>query len=331
MKRNSPVFKILVNSLVGLALLFGWSRLVDIHEIIEVLKTVNPAVVVVAVLFIILPGAIRALRLKLFLKDYKIRLTDLIFLNYLSQLLSFMIPIRAGELTKSVYLTTQYQLPLAKTVIWIFLDRFIDFWVTLLLIITFLMLTPTVIPDNLVRLTFGLFIGFSLAAIVIILSESLAKKVIKLVSGLIPHPKLKSFFERFTLNIVDGFSVLKKSPTSLALLFGLTVAAILSDAMFLVVIFRSLNIQMEFLQIFLGNLLFSLSFIVPAAPGYVGSVEAAGMGVFSGILGLDKTIASAAMVLFHIVTIATLPILGLTGLYFLKFDLGLVWKKLRNK
>ena len=55
-------------------------------------------------------------------------------LNLLCQFLSFMIPVRAGEITKSAYLTSQFDLPLGKSLIWVFVDRFFDFWVILFLI-----------------------------------------------------------------------------------------------------------------------------------------------------------------------------------------------------
>ncbi len=331
MNRKSPFFKILLNSILGLILLFIWSRFVNLAEIFGVLKQVSPQVVLLVFFFIAAPGLVRALRLKLFLGEDKIKLKDLIFLHYLSQLLSFFIPIRAGELTKSVYLTTQYNLPLAKTVVWIFLDRFLDFWLTLFLIIGLFMISPTNIPANLTKLAFILFVGFTVVAILIVKSERLAKNLVEQIANIIPIKKVRTVFKKISIDIIEGFEVLRKKPSNLLILFVLTVIATLLDAMVWVVIFNSINAPLDFMKIMMGNLLFALSFLIPAAPGYVGSVEAAGLGIFSGILGVDKTLASAGLVLFHIITIVSLPIIGLMGLYFLDFDLGQVWKKLRNK
>jgi uncharacterized membrane protein YbhN (UPF0104 family) len=75
----------------------------------------------------------------------------------------------------------------------------------------------------------------------------------------------------------------------------------------------------------------SLTFLIPAAPGYVGSAEAAGLAVFSLGLGFDKTGVAAATLLYHAFVLIFMLIFGLIGLYFLKFDLRLVWQKLRKK
>ena len=45
------------------------------------------------------------------------------------------------------------------------------------------------------------------------------------------------------------------------------------------------------------------TFLIPAAPGYVGSAEAAGLAVFSFGLGLDEVYVSAGTVISHAINL----------------------------
>lgn len=87
----------------------------------------------------------------------------------------------------------------------------------------------------------------------------------------------------------------------------------------------------DFLKLLLGTLLTVLTYIIPAAPGYVGSAEAAILAVFSLGLGYDRTLVSVATLISHALTLICILIFGFISLYFLKFDLSLVWKKLKGQ
>src|SRR3989344_6047956 len=126
--------KIIFNAFLGLVLIIIWSRFVDLGQIASTLSRVNLLFLGPIFFFMILSPVTRAIRLKIFLSEVKkIPLLDLIFLNGAAQMLNFFIPIRAGEIAKGVYLNTRYKLNLGKSVIWIFLDRFVDFLAVLLL------------------------------------------------------------------------------------------------------------------------------------------------------------------------------------------------------
>src|SRR2546430_1730611 len=108
--------KILLNTVVGIILIFIWSRFVNIPQILSTLQKANFGYLVPIFLFMLLSPLIRALRLKIFLSEIKkISLKDLFFLNGLSMCLNFFIPIRAGEIAKGVYLNTEHKLNLGKS------------------------------------------------------------------------------------------------------------------------------------------------------------------------------------------------------------------------
>ena len=138
------MLKILFNTILGLILIFIWSRFVDLKQIFLILSEANLSLLAPVVLFMFISPLIRAIRLQIFLAEIKkIRLLDLIFLNGAAQILNFFIPIRAGEILKGVYLNGKYDLPLGKSVIWIFMDRFVDFLAVLVLATVLFFVVPT--------------------------------------------------------------------------------------------------------------------------------------------------------------------------------------------
>lgn len=323
--------RILGNSLLGVILIGVWLKFVNLNEVWQIIKTADLKIVLLFITFFITSTLLRALRLKLLLSAHKIPFKDVTMLNLLSQFLSFMIPIRIGEVAKSVYLTTQYNLPLGKTVIWVLVDRFLDFWGVLLLIATFLIFVPTAMPLKLTQTVFIVFGLFTLAFILVLKSEFWAKKITLKVSYFLPTKRIKSGFLKLTHTLIEGFEVLRRQPLEIGALILLTLLALVSDSLLWLSIFNSLGVQIALPKVVLGTSLSALTFLVPAAPGYVGSAEAAILAVFGGVIGISNNLVSAAAVLFHILTVVVLLICGVSSLYLLKFDLNLVWKQLRRQ
>ena len=106
---------------------------------------------------------------------------------------------------------------------------------------------------------------------------------------------------------------------------------LISDSFIWLALFNSLGVEVALPKVILGTSLAALTFLIPAAPGYVGSAEAAILAVFGGIIGISNNLVSAVAVLFHILTVVLLLIAGISSLYLLKFDLNLVWKKFRRQ
>lgn len=329
---NRKIFlRITLNSALGIFLIFVWSRFVNLAEVFNILKTVDLKFVLVFFGLFIFSGVLRSLRLKLLLKEYPLPLKDAVMLNFLSQFLSFMIPIRAGEITKSVYLTSQYQTPLSKSLVWVFIDRFLDFWVAILFLGVLLPLVSINLPAKFINIIFILLITLSLLVVVALTSEKILKKSTTFLSKFLIVGSIKIWFVTITHNIIEGFAVLRRPFPGLLSLIGLTILATISDSLVWLVIFKSFNFNLGFFTSLWGDSLTALTFLIPAAPGYVGSAEAAGLAVFSGVLNIERNLASAALVLFHILTLLTILVLGLSSLYLLKFDLSLVWKRIKGE
>lgn len=317
------LIRVAVNSLLGLVLIFIWSRFVNFNELLNTLKTTNIQLALVFFLFFCLSSLLRSLRLKFLLIKQRVPLKDLIYVNFLGQFLSFMVPIRAGEIAKSVFLFSQYKLPLSRSIVWILLDRFLDFWTNLALVGILMMFTKSNVPGNFGALLFLIFASFSLVSLFMIYKSDLTKSIVIFLTK-------KTKIGHIANSIIDGFEVLRRKPLELLVLLALSLSALISDALIWLYVLFALGVQLGYLEVLLGSLLSALTFLIPAAPGYVGSAEASTLAVFSGVLSLPANLSSAAAILYHILAAIALLVSGLTSLYLLKFDLKLVWKQIRK-
>lgn len=326
------MIKILLNTFLGIILIFIWSRFVNLEEIFQTILKVNPINLVPVFLFMLLSPIIRALRLKIFLSEVKkIPLLDLIFLNGAAMMLNFFIPIRAGEIAKGVYLNTKFGLNLGKSVIWIFLDRFVDFLVVLILAVLLLLLIPTSLSITIIIIiTVILALALALTYLAIY-QQDFTKKIISLLRHIFIQKHIKIYFERFSHFVLESFSVLRRHPKDLFLIIFITILAYAADAAIWYFTFVSLGVNMEFLKMYLGQLLSALTYLIPAAPGYVGSAEASGALILTGVFGIDVNLASAMIVLFHILSAIFVLVFGLISVYNLKINLGIILRKALRK
>lgn len=327
------MIKIIINSLIGAILVIIWLQFVDLPAILKSLSQVNVSYLGLIAIFIFLSQAIRAVRLKIFLLPIKnIPTKNLIFLNALAAMINFLIPIRAGEVVKGIYLNQTYNLPVAKSLIWIFLDRFIDFLLVLFLIGPLLLIFPTNLPVSFTYLALGIFIINLILVYLLIFQVSFSKKIAKFLSNLLIFNYIKRYFDRFINFLFETFSILKRRPTELSLFFALGILAYGADAAIWYICFAALGVNQDYFKMYFAQVLSALTYLIPAAPGYVGSAEASGLLIFSGILRIEPNLASAMIILFHLLIAIFIPGFGLISLYLLKLDLGLIFKKaLRTK
>src|SRR3989344_9621928 len=322
------MIKILFNSLLGLVLIFIWSRFVDIQEIFSTISKVNFLNLVPVFLFMLASPVVSAIRLKIFLSGIKkINLLDLIYLNGAAMMLNFFIPIRAGELAKGIYLNTKYDLHLGKSVIWMFIDRFVDFLVVLVMAAILFFIIPTSLNITfIIIITIIFFIGLFLTYLMIY-QATFAKKLFKFLSYLLIEKHVKIYFERFSQFILEAFVVLRRHPRDLTLMVLITVLAYAADGAIWYFTFLALGHGQNFINMYLGQLLSALTYLIPAAPGYIGSAEASGLVILSGVFGMDPNLASSMTVLFHILAALFVLIFGLISIYSLKISLGVILKK----
>lgn len=329
------MIKILFNSLLGIVLILVWAHFVNLDQISKTISQVSMLGLLPVFLFMLLSPVLRALRLKIFLSDpdsvgaeiRSIKLLDLIFLNGAAMILNFFIPIRMGEIAKGVFLNTRYNIHIGKAIIWVFMDRFVDF----LAVLALASLLFTSIPTNLDK-KFILTVSTSLIIALIftflaVFKRDFAQKLVKFLTPLLIVNPIKIYFVRFSSFILSSFSILRRHPKDLSLMLAVTILAYGADAAIWYFTFSALGSPQNYFKMYLGQLLSALTYLIPAAPGYVGSAEASGTLILSGVFGINTNLASAMVVLFHILSAVFVIIFGLISIFSLKLDLGLIFKR----
>jgi len=326
------MLKILINTLIGVVLVLIWAHFVNLGEIIQTISRLSLTGLIPVFVFMLVSPILRATRLKIFLSETKkIPLLDLIFLNGVAMVLNFFIPIRMGEIAKGVYLNTKFDLPLGKSIIWIFLDRFVDFLTVLALAAGLFLIVPTSLSITFVVIITVILTIALITTYLAIFNKKLAQSIVGRVKHILIFNGIKIYFDRFTKFILDSFSILNRHPKDLILLILITILAYGADAAIWYFTFISLGNPQNYLKMYLGQLLSALTYLIPAAPGYVGSAEASGLLILSGIFGINNNLASAMTVLFHIASALFVIVFGLISIFSLKLDLGLIFKKAFRK
>jgi uncharacterized membrane protein YbhN (UPF0104 family) len=91
------------------------------------------------------------------------------------------------------------------------------------------------------------------------------------------------------------------------------------DAGVFYLMFASLGARVPPMVVLTGYALFVVTFIVPGAPGYVGSMEAFGSLIF-GALGAGQALAASMVVLFHALNAIILGLSGGAAMWVLGFS-----------
>ena len=325
------LIRVTINTLIGVGLIYLWLQFVDVGDIMSKISQTNPLTILWVGLCLTFSTFLRAVRLWLILDNKLLSLSQVSFLTYISSFLSFIIPIRAGEITKGVYISNQAHMGIPKALIISFIDRLIDFIVVITLLGVLLVLIPTGVPGNIAQLIGVLVVLMLACLIMVVYYPEVIKKIVAVVLKLIFIKKVKQLLGNVIHYLIDAFKILRVSPQKQLLIFGVSGTSWIFESLAWFLVLQSLGLAgLSFPYIILGTMLMSLSFILPAAPGYLGSLQAAGLLIFGYWLGFDKSIISAATVLMHLSIVIYILVVGIGSLYLLKFDLSEVWAKIKR-
>lgn len=316
MRRKS--WLLLSQSLVGLALLTAWLIVVDIEELTATLGLIRWSFLGLAATLGLLSLLVRSMRWRLVLLPVaNLPLKELIPIGLASSLINFVVPIRSGELARGVLLKQRHSVSLSVSLPTVALDRSLDLLAVLLIGLVGAIggyargsSTATIILlGGILFLAFAGLVTFALLA---------RQRLLAVITQLIPKclgPRFKDELTGIAEGFLAGLASVGQQPIRLVPLIGLSLIAALIDALVFVVLFANLQAGVGPLAILVGYGLFAMTFIIPGAPGYVGSMEALGSLVFSA-LGIATATAASGIVAFHAINALVLAIGG-TGAFWM--------------
>jgi glycosyltransferase 2 family protein len=318
---------------LGLIFLIIWLNMVDWDVLIDYFQNYDLSLVPLFSVFYIIAYILRSLRWKIIL-DPEFKMSNLYaFQVFMSgMLVNYIIPVRAGELAKSIILKNKNQVAISKSLPSIFIDKLSDLFPILLIIILIPLLTVKInqvlmIIIILLLLIFGLLLFFVFFTVN---HQQKALQILPLLQKIAPFA-WRSRMQKFFIDFVDGMGIMKGRTKEYILIYIITLAAVFSEALYVYFVFKAFGADTTYFRILFGYTLMNLTYILPTPPAQIGSNQFMWVLIFSIALSIDKNLTSAAVIFSHLITSIWIFLCGIISLLALKLRFNELVSRNKNE
>ncbi|MBA2284982.1 MAG: flippase-like domain-containing protein [Ktedonobacteraceae bacterium] len=288
-----PIVKVTLGLLIGIGLLILVSRFVDFSETLHVLQQnlATPRGIIFGLLSgvsFLLAYSIRGVRWKLFLNPIgKISTLRAIQLFLVGVFLNFLLPVRGGEVAKSLMLKRIANIPISQSLPTVAMDKALDLLPVLFIIaiVPLLGIQMDIRVWLVLGMVGGLLLGLFLFVGFAAWKRTMAIALLQKLTSLLPK-MLARKIEGFATGFVDSLLAGASRPRIFIPALLLTCIAVLCDGLFAMLAFWTIGFPISFGAALFGYTVYIMFYILPTPPGEVGSNEAVGLLVFSGLLHL---------------------------------------------
>ena len=330
---GKPWVQATLGVLIGCGLLVAIAHFVDIPTALAVfhhnVTTPRGALLALAAFFtFFLAFCVRALRWKLFLNMVgRVSIPGVIALFLSGVFLNFVLPIRAGELIKSVALKRNARIPFSQSLPTITMDKVQDLLPAFFIVIMVPLLGVQL--DGRFWYVLGAAnVGLLFVILLVILAawrRPLMVRVLNAATCVLPRA-LRQKVAEFAINFVDALLLSAKRPKVLLLATLLTGLAVVCDGLYNYFAFLTIGYPITLGQAILGYMIFNIFYILPNPPGQVGSNEVVGLLIFGGLMHVPADKVIAMMLSFHLWTGLLMCITGMTCLSSLGIKISTMMK-----
>jgi uncharacterized protein (TIRG00374 family) len=306
----NPWLRGAAHTAAGAASLALLLRTVPLDEIVHHLQPRHLSPLLAIVAFTVLSQVARATRWMLLLRARtRVGLIDALSINLATQLLNYLLPFRAGEALRLWWLATRRAQPAAASVGLIVTDHAFDLGgVTAVLGAGTLL--KLLAPDSRLPALPALLVGLGLAAMTLTVIAGGAWLGPRLAAARSLRRWLPAAWHqaltRHSQGFWSGLGSVRRG--HLLVMVAISAAAVALDGLAFAMLFLALDVAVPILSVAVAQVTLLFAYLVPSAPGYVGSMEAGGTALLSSI-GLSRGAAAGAIVLWH--GVATVIIVGL--------------------
>jgi uncharacterized protein (TIRG00374 family) len=300
---------------VALILIVTLSRMVNLGSVLARLGHLNFALALACGAAFLSAYVVRALRWRILLAPRQVSIWRAVTIYQVAIFINWLLPVRGGELVKSVLLRRLDDVPISESLPTIAMDKAMD----LLPAVTLLALVPFVglrLSQPLwVLLLFALLVlGVGGAFLGLMawrrqLAESLLARAVAFLPTRIRERALG-----FLLHFVDALLAVASRPRVLLVAAGYTAVAVMLDALFCLLAFAAIGANVAFPLVLYGYTFFNLGYILPTPPGQIGSNELIGLLIFSGVFQVNPGDVATMFVFSHPWTALLMVISGLLSL-----------------
>lgn len=316
-----PVFRITGGLILGLILLIAGLYFVNLpatlHMIYSHLTTGRGQLMaLLASLSFVTAFSFRALRWRLFLNPVKrIGPIKVIELFLVGVFLNFLLPLRIGELAKSLILKRSEQIPVSQSLPTITMDKAMDLLPACFIIIMLPLMGLQM------DIKFWLILGLAGGGLITFLTflllatwkYTLAIALLHRVTALLPT-RFGDKIEAFAINFINALLLSAKNPRVFLQALSLTAADVVFDGLYNMFGFWTIGYTIPFAHAMFGYMLFNLFYVLPNPPGQVGSNEVVALLIFTGLLHIPSQRVIAMALFFHPWSGLLMCILGTTCL-----------------
>ena len=314
-KKNT--IRIVVSLIIGILLLAALIWWTGIDEIGAAIGSASPLWLVASAAVILPAYILRAIRWKLLLIPVKktISVGNTFWSTAIGSMVNTIIPIRLGEFLRAYTLGEKEETGFGPCLSSIVVERTLDM-IGLLSIGVVTMLSVSSQAD-LSSLAVNVFTAVALfiAAVLVVIIMGIKKEdfIIRLLTrttSKIPFVKKYTIkIADFASSLIKGLQGLSQNPKMFIANMSITWILWLIYTSATYFTFIAFNHPLPFITAILGGTLMSLSHILPATPGYVGSYEAFWWAIFFS-LGIPENLLTATALVSHLVGLLPIIILG---------------------
>ena len=310
---------------IGILLLVVLIWYTGIDKIGAAIGSASPLWLVAAALIILPAYIFRAIRWKFLLHPVKknIRVINTFWSTAVGFMVNTLIPIRLGEFVRAYILGEKEGTGFGPSFSSIVVERTLDLigLLSIGVVTMFLVSAQADLSSLVVNIFTAVAMLIAVILVVIIVGIKKEALILRLVTGITSKiPLVKKYTERiadFTSSLIKGLQGLSQNPKMFAANLSLTWILWLTQTSAIYLTFIAFNYPMPFVAAILGGVLMSVSHILPATPGYVGSYEAFWVLIFTflGVTEMDLLLAMG--VISHLVGLLPVVILGCVSVVWL--------------
>jgi glycosyltransferase 2 family protein len=308
------------NSAAGFALLAFALRSLPLSQVRDHLRPKHPEALLLLVGLVVLAQLARAARWRWLLGPLaRVPVLDALWINAAGGFLNYVVPVRAGEAARVVWLNRRHRLAPGAAAGCLVVDHSFDLCGVIIVLSTGAVLSATALARMPAMPTLLLALAGALAMLAAIVGAAVLGPGAA-ASTRIPR-RLGSRLAGHAASFRSG-AVAACEPRRLALLAAASALAVLCDGLAFAMLFHSLGLAVPVASAVVAQVALLYAYVLPAAPGYVGSLEATGTLVLSGGLGLQAGAAAGAIVVWHVAGAAVILGLGAVALWKLRGQFG---------
>jgi uncharacterized protein (TIRG00374 family) len=285
----------------GAVLVVAFLRLVNVSAVYRRLEHLSIGFALLCGAAFLAAYVVRAMRWRCLLRPYEVRVRRAVAIYQVATFLNWLLPIRAGELVKSLLLRRSDGIPVSRSLATVSMDKAMD----LLPAVVLLSLLPFVrlhLSRALWAVLLSAMAAVGVGALVLALAAWRRERALALLtrplSAILPSGA-RQRVEPCIVVFVDTLLSLIRQPRLMLVAAAYTGVAVALDALFCLLAFHAVGVTVAVPVVLYGYTFFNLAFILPTPPGQVGSNELMGLLIFSGVFGLNRSGVGAMFLFSH--------------------------------